>query len=112
VTRARLLRTCLATCVALTVLAGSAWSAVRLTIPVAEGKALVFAEHTCANDEHCGKAGVSDCNRQSPHIVLCRIFLRRKTPVQGKYECTRLIRLAIEPKSHRVPVTGVGRWHC
>ena len=111
-TLARSLRLCLAVCAALAVFATPASSAVRLAVPDAEHKAEVFAEHTCANDKHCIRSGVSNCSRQTPHIVFCRIFLRRKTPAQGHYECSRLARLAIDPKTHRVPITGLGRWQC
>jgi hypothetical protein len=102
----------LAACAALALAAAPAGAAVRLTIPTAERRAAEFAARTCANDKHCSRSGVSSCRRQSPHIVFCRIHLGRKTGAQGRYECSRLIRLAIEPKTHRVPVTGVGRWQC
>ena len=45
-------------------------------------------------------------------MALCRIFDVRKTRVQGRYECSRLIRVALDPANGRVPVTGLGRWHC
>jgi hypothetical protein len=103
---------CLATAAILAVLACSAFGAVRLTIPVATKRATDFAARTCASDHRCIGSGVTNCRRQSPHIVFCRTYLKRNTRVQGGYECTRLIRLAIDPKTHRVPVTGVGRWDC
>jgi hypothetical protein len=102
----------LATGAILVLLAGAALGAVRLTIPRASERATEFARHTCANDRHCVASGVRNCRRHSRRIVFCRTYLRRDTNVQGSYRCTRLIRLALDPKTHRVPVTGVGRWSC
>ena len=107
-----MLATGLCVCAALAALAAPAAAAVRLDVPTAERRAAEFAERTCANDKSCAGSGVSNCRRQSPHIVLCRIYLRRHTRAQGRYECSRLARFAIDPKTRRVPVTGVGRWHC
>jgi hypothetical protein len=45
-------------------------------------------------------------------VILCRVFDERKTHVQGRYECSRLIRVALDPASGRIPVTGLGRWQC
>lgn len=87
-------------------------AAVKLTIPAAREKSATFAKHTCAHDDSCVGNGVLNCRRHSLHIVFCRIYLRRDTKVQGGYRCDRLIRLGIDPKTHRVPVTGLGRWHC
>ena len=44
--------------------------------------------------------------------MLCRIFDHRKTDEQGNFVCTRLIRLALDPRTRRVPVTGVSDWDC
>jgi len=89
-----------------------AGAAVELTIPAAREKASRFAERTCAQDRSCVRHGVLNCRRETDHIVFCRISLRRHTQAQGRYSCNRLIRLAIDPKTRRVPVTGLGRWHC
>jgi hypothetical protein len=83
-----------------------------LTIPLAREKAAAYAERTCSHDSRCARSGVRACSRQSAHVVLCRIFDHRKTDEQGNFLCTRLVRLALEPSSHRVPVTGVSNWAC
>jgi hypothetical protein len=108
----RLLRVSIATWAILTLVVCSATAAVTLPIGVARERAVSFAKSTCAHDKSCTGSGVLNCRRQTPHIVLCRIFDRRTTDVQGKFECNRLIRLALEPRSRRVPVTGVGPWNC
>jgi hypothetical protein len=84
----------------------------KLPIPAAREKALTFAENICAHDKSCANAGVQSCRRLSDRIVLCRIFDHRKTEKQGNFVCTRLVRLALKPGSHRVSVTGVGDWSC
>jgi hypothetical protein len=94
-----------------TAFAFPAAAAVRLSIGDAAAKADGFAKRTCARDEFCIRHGVGNCRRQSPHIVLCRIFDERHTRVQGRYRCTRLIRVSLDPGAG-VRVTGVGRWHC
>jgi hypothetical protein len=55
---------------------------------------------------------VLNCRRDAPRVAFCRIFLQRHTKAQGRYTCNRLIRLSMDPKTHRIPVTGLGRWHC
>jgi hypothetical protein len=107
----RPLRLGLATCATLALLAGPALGAV-LAVPRASERAADFAKRTCANDRHCIESGVSNCRRHTPHIVFCRTYLRRDTRIQGSYKCSRLVRLALDPKTHRVPVTGVSRWAC
>ena len=97
--------------VAALVLAPSALTATSLRIPVAERKAVEFAKRTCHRDVNCVRSGVRNCRRDKPRVVFCRIFIRRDTAHQGRYECTRLIRLA--PASARTArVTGVGSWSC
>ena len=108
---ARPLAAGLALCATLGTLAAPAM-ALRLTIDRAGDRALDFAERTCTRDKHCVRSGVLNCRRQSGHIVLCRIFDERKTPVQARYRCDRLIRMTLDPRSSRLPVTGLGRWHC
>ena len=85
---------------------------VKLSIPAARERAAAFAENTCEHDPSCASHGVRGCRRQSKRVVLCRIFDHRKTDEQGNFVCTRLIRLGLEPRSGRVPVTGVGNWDC
>ena len=75
-------------------------------------KSGLFAKRTCAHDSSCVRHGVSNCRRQSRRVVLCRIFDERDTSVQGKYRCTRLIRVSLDPATQRTPVTGLGRWNC
>jgi hypothetical protein len=108
---ARPLAATLALCAGLAVLAGPA-AALRLEIERASDRSVDFAQQTCRRDKHCVRAGVVNCRRQSPHVALCRIFDERRTPVQGRYRCERLIRLTLDPRSRRLPVTGLGRWRC
>jgi len=89
-----------------------AGAAATLSIPAAREKAASFAKSTCAQDQSCIRNGVLNCRRDSPHVAFCRIFLQRHTEAQGRYTCNRLIRLSMDPKTHRIPVTGLGRWHC
>ncbi|HEY1286652.1 MAG TPA: hypothetical protein VGF04_11235 [Solirubrobacterales bacterium] len=93
-------------------LAQPAAAVLRLSIPAAEAKSLRFAKSTCARDDHCIRSGVANCRRDGLHVVFCRIFDERHTRVQGRYRCHRLIRLSLDPVTRRVPVTGVGSWHC
>jgi len=102
----------IAACAALAALGGVAGAAQTLTIPVAAKKAHGYADRTCARDRHCIRHGVLNCRRQGPHVVICRIFDERDTRVQGRYECSRLIRFALDPETGRAPITGLGRWHC
>jgi hypothetical protein len=87
-------------------------AALTLSIPDAEAKSVRFAKSTCARDRHCIRSGVANCRRETSHVVFCRIFDERHTKVQGRYRCHRLIRLSLDPVTRRVPVTGLGRWHC
>src|SRR5262245_23746643 len=84
----------------------------KLTIQRAAEKAADFAERTCNRDENCVRSGVLNCNRKAKRVVHCRIFDERHTEVQGKYRCNREIRMVMDPKTHRAPVNGLGRWHC
>lgn len=99
----------LAACTAIAV--PGALAAARLAVPAAAERSDTFARRTCARDQHCIGYGVLNCRRQGPRTVLCRIFDERRTPVQGKYRCDRLIRVTLRPP-HRLPITGLGRWHC
>ncbi|HEY5976642.1 MAG TPA: hypothetical protein VIT85_02190 [Solirubrobacterales bacterium] len=86
--------------------------ALELEIDRASDRSVEFAQRTCDRDRYCVRQGVLNCRRHSPRVALCRIFNERRTPVQGSYRCDRLIRLSLDPRSRRVPVTGLGRWHC
>jgi hypothetical protein len=108
---ARMLSIALALLAAAAISAGAAGATGKLAVPVAADRAATFAKRTCAHDQSCVRSGVSNCRRESRRVVFCRIFLRRRTEVQGRYECTRLIRLAPASASH-ARVTGIGRWHC
>ena len=93
-------------------LAGPAVAAVKLPIQTAADKAFVFAKHTCAHDRSCVRYGVTNCHRQSLHVVICRIFDERSTESQGRYDCTRLVRIALDPVTYRIVVTGQATWQC
>ncbi len=103
-----------ASILALAVLATAAEPALalRLDIERAERRAADFAKRTCARDRHCVRHGVLNCRRQARRVVLCRVFDDRKTRIQGRYRCRRLVRLSLDPRTRRVPITGLGRWHC
>jgi hypothetical protein len=85
---------------------------VKLTIPRAAEKAGAFAKSTCKRDVSCVSSGVLNCNRKGKLVVHCRIFDERHTDAQGNYRCNREIRMVMDPKTHRAPVNGLGRWHC
>jgi hypothetical protein len=108
----RLIGAAIALCAVLAALALPAAATVKLPVQVAAEKSFIFAKHTCSHDGNCVRYGVLNCNRQSLHVVLCRIFDERRTEAQGKYECNRLIRVALDPHTGRIPVTGLGPWHC
>jgi hypothetical protein len=108
----RLIGAALALCAVIAALALPASAAVKLPVELAAEKSFIFAKHTCAHDANCVRYGVLNCNRQSLHVVFCRIFDERNTPAQGKYECNRLIRVALDPNTYRIQVTGLGPWHC
>jgi hypothetical protein len=86
----------------------------ELTLPVgaAAERSADFAKRICARDEHCVRHGVMNCRRQSARVVLCRIFDERDTQIQGRYRCNRQVRVSLDPKTRRRPITGLGGWHC
>lgn len=98
-------------CAAMAAIAGPA-AALKLPVERAKQRSLDFAERTCARDKHCVSFGVLNCRRQRPQVVLCRIFDERRTRIQGRYRCERLIRMSLDPVSRRLPLTGLGDWHC
>jgi hypothetical protein len=97
---------------ALAIPPGSAAAGLRLSIDTGAERSARFADRTCSRDPNCVRHGVLNCRRQSRRVVLCRIFGERRTRTQGRYVCSRLIRVALDPATGRVPVTGLGRWHC
>jgi hypothetical protein len=95
------------------VLALPAAGAVKLTVESGADRSLMYAEHTCDHDPHCVKYGITNCSRQALHVVLCRIFLERATADQGRYACTKLVRVALDPYDPiRAAVTGTGPFSC
>jgi hypothetical protein len=109
----RVARIALAGLVALALIAvPAASSAERLSMAKARERAESFATSTCNHDKSCASSGVQVCRRHSDRIVLCRIYDHRKTEDQGNFLCTRLVRLALQPSTGRIPVTGVGNWEC
>jgi hypothetical protein len=98
-------------CAALAALAAPA-AAVKLSFERAEKRSLDFAERTCARDKHCVDFGVLNCRRHAPKVILCRVFDERRTRIQGRYRCERLVRMSLDPRTLRLPVTGLGDWHC
>jgi hypothetical protein len=99
-------------CAALLALAAPAAAAVGLPLGAAAERSGRFAERTCEHDRSCVRHGVVSCRRQGRNVALCGIFDERDTAVQGRYLCRRTIRVALDPASGRIPVTGLGRWHC
>lgn len=108
----RMAAVALATLVFGGVVALPAAAAVFLPVQTASNKAIIFAQRSCNHDPHCVKFGVTNCRRQSLHVVLCRIAAERQTAVQGRYACTKLVRVALDPVDYRVVVTGTGAWSC
>jgi hypothetical protein len=108
----RLIGVILATCALGGILALPAAAAVVLPVNTAAEKAFVFAKHTCSHDPNCVKYGVTNCRRISLHVVFCRIFDERETVAQGRYHCTKLVRVALDPVTYRVLVTGTGPYQC
>jgi hypothetical protein len=102
----------LALAAALAVPPGSALAGPKLSIDAAADRSERFAERICDRDRNCVRHGVLNCRRQSRRVALCRIFDERHTRAQGRYRCSRLIRVALDPASGRIPVTGLGRWQC
>jgi hypothetical protein len=102
----------LTACVLLATVALPAAAAVQLPAKLAATKATIYAKNTCAHDAHCVKSGVTNCNRQSPHALLCRMFVDRSTPAQGRYTCQKLVRVALDPATVKILVTGSSRWAC
>ena len=101
-----------ASCMLLGTAAMPAIAAVKLPVKTAAAKSFIYAKHSCSHDFHCVRYGVRNCNRQGLHVVLCRIYLDRSTPAQGDYECQKLVRIAVDPYTYRVLVTGNGPYHC
>ncbi len=108
----RLIGVAIATFALVGILALPAAAAVFLPAPTAASKSFNFAQNTCNHDPHCVKFGVTNCRRISLHVVFCRIFDDRETAVQGRYTCTKLVRVVLDPETFRVLVTGTGPYHC
>jgi hypothetical protein len=102
----------IASFVLLATVAMPAVAAVKLPVQTAGNKAFQFAKHTCAHDLHCVKYGITNCNRQSLHVILCRMYVERSTPAQGRYACQKLVRVVLDPITYRIVVTGTSSWNC
>ena len=92
------------------ILATAAVAAVKLTIAGGYSRTLNNARATCDVDSHCTQYGVSNCHRQSLHVVICRAVHVEDTGVT----CTRLVRVAAIPTfpGFKVRITGFGDWVC
>jgi hypothetical protein len=101
-----------ALCALLTLPAAALAAGPKLSVERAAARSESFAAQICEHDPNCARHGVLNCRRQSRRVVICRVFDERKTRAQGRYTCSRLIRLALDPATGRVPVTGLGPWHC
>jgi hypothetical protein len=106
----KFLAAALATVLLAGILATTALAAVKLTIHGGYTRTLNNARATCDTDSHCTQFGVSNCHRQSLHVVLCRSVNVEDTGVT----CTRLVRVAAIPKFRGfvVRITGFGDWSC
>ncbi len=102
----------LAVCATLAAFAASAGASVKLSADRAAKRSASFAERTCDRDRYCVRHAVLNCRRQARRAVLCRILDERDTRAQGRYACSRLIRVSLDPAANRASITGLGRWHC
>jgi hypothetical protein len=87
-------------------------AAVKLPVHLAGDKAFIFAKHTCAHDVHCVKYGITNCRRGSLHVVFCRMYVERSTAAQGRYACQKYVRVALDPITYKILVTGTSKWAC
>jgi hypothetical protein len=108
----RFLASALASLALAGVLAVPATAAVQLTVQGAADQSMNYAHNTCNHDPHCVRYGVTNCRRQSLHVVLCRIALERATADQGDYACSKLVRVSLDLYRGRAVVTGNGDWSC
>ena len=109
----RVLLTMALALVAFTAFMGANAVAHLLTIRAASTKAFYYAHRACNVDPACDRYGVTNCFRQQAHVVICRIFNDRDTAAQGRYRCTRLVRVAYRTSYSTKPtLTGFGRWQC
>jgi hypothetical protein len=102
----------LAACLLVGTVALPAAAAVKLPAKLADTKASIYAKHTCTHDVHCIRSGVTNCKRQSPHSLLCRMFVERSTPAQGRYTCRKLVRVALDPATVKILIAGSSGWTC
>jgi hypothetical protein len=110
--RAPSLALVIAICAGLVLSVPASNAARKLSVPAAANRAAAFAARTCKHDASCARHGVSNCRRKRARVILCRIFIRRRTEIQGHYRCTRLVRLSSVPGTRKAKVTGLGRWDC
>jgi hypothetical protein len=108
----RLFCALLASFALLSAVAMPAVAAVKLPVSIAAQKAFIFAKHTCAHDVHCVKYGTTNCRRISLHVVFCRMYNERSTAAQGRYACSKYVRVILDPITFKVIVTGNSGWSC
>jgi hypothetical protein len=84
-----------------------------LSIKAAATKSFYYSHRACASDPACDRYGVLNCERQQAHVVICEIFTDRNTVAQGRYRCTRDVRVAYRSNySYKPTITGFGDWNC
>lgn len=104
--------------VALAAASGSALGAASalahvLSVERASAKARSYAHRACDADRRCDRYGVKSCRRRKAHVVICDVFNDRDTSAQGRYRCSRLVRVAYTSADSRRPaITGFGDWRC
>jgi hypothetical protein len=108
----RLLCALLASLMLIWAVAMPAAAAVKLPVSVAGDKAFIYAKHTCAHDLSCVKYGITNCRRISLHVVFCRMYVERSTAAQGRYDCQKYVRVALDPITYKILVTGTSPWAC
>ena len=85
----------------------------QLSIKAAATKSFYYAHRACNVDPACDRYGVLKCERQQAHVVICAIFTDRDTVAQGRYRCTRMVRVAYRCNcSYKPVITGFTDWKC
>lgn len=84
-----------------------------LSIKSAATKSFYYSHRACRTDPACDRYGVLTCDRQQPRVVICTIFTDRNTVAQGRYRCTRDVRVAYRSAySYKPTITGFSDWNC
>jgi hypothetical protein len=85
----------------------------ELSIKAAATKSFYYSHRACNVDPACDRYGVLKCERQQAHVVICEIFTDRNTAAQGRYRCTRDVRVAYRCSCSTKPtITGFSEWRC